>query len=451
MHRSRHKIVTIRCFFALAFEENLAGAGKKTERTGCFNPDTAGGAHPVRYSQAALGWLRYFTGMPMLEERNIMVTRVDRGPIAKWWWTIDRSILAACLLLMGSGVLFSFAASPSVAHRIGIADSFHFVKLHIKYTIPAFMVMISVSFLSPRNTRRCCFILLAVSLLLLVLTLAGGIEIKGSRRWISLLGVTVQPSEFMKPAFAVVMAWLFAAQDRHGKAAGYIGAAGLYAMCAVLLVLEPDIGQTLLISMTTGGLFFLAGVSWFVIILLLGLAVTGGVSAYMLLAHVRERVQGFLTGEGDTFQVDVGREAIIHGGWFGQGPGEGTVKRIIPDSHTDFVFSVVAEEYGIMLCIIIVALFAFIVIRSLVVAMKEPDNFTRFSIAGITMLFGFQSIINMAVNLHLMPPKGMTLPFISYGGSSLIAIAFTMGCLLALTRRRPEARMSASLNNMAAI
>jgi len=380
-----------------------------------------------------------------------MVSRIDRGPIANWWWTIDRSILTACLLLMGLGVLFSFAASPSVAQRIGIADSFHFVKLHVKYTIPAFVVMISVSFLTPRNVRRCCLILLAVSLVLMVLTLFAGLEIKGSRRWISLAGLTIQPSEFMKPAFVVILAWIFAAQNRLGAVSGYLWAVGLYAVCAVLLVLEPDIGQTLLISATGGALFVVAGISWLIIALLIGVAIAGGLGAYMFMHHVRERVIGFLTGEGDTFQVDVGREAIIHGGWFGQGPGEGTVKRIIPDSHTDFVFSVAAEEYGIVLCMIIMALFAFIVIRSLFIAMKEPDHFTRFAAAGIAMLFGFQSIINMAVNLHLMPPKGMTLPFISYGGSSLVAIAFTMGCLLALTRRRPEARMSASLNTIAAV
>ena len=184
---------------------------------------------------------------------------------------------------------------------------------------------------------------------------------------------------------------------------------------------------------------------WIWIILLGGLAGVGGLSAYLFFPHVAGRIDRFMTGEGDTFQVDSGREAIISGGWFGQGPGEGTIKRIIPDSHTDFIFSVAAEEYGIILCILIMLLFAFIVIRGLVVAMKERDAFTRLAISGIVILFGFQSIINMAVNLHLMPAKGMTLPFISYGGSSLVAIAVTMGFLLALTRQNPERRMSASL------
>ena len=197
-----------------------------------------------------------------------------------------------------------------------------------------------------------------------------------------------------------------------------------------------------------GAMFFLAGLPMFWILVLGGLAVCGGFSAYFVFDHVAGRINRFMTGEGDTFQVDAGREAILRGGWFGQGPGEGTVKRIIPDSHTDFIFSVAAEEYGIILCMIIMLLFAFIVVRGLSIALKERDAFTRLAVSGIVILFGFQSIINMAVNLHLMPAKGMTLPFISYGGSSLVAIAITMGILLALTRRRPEARMTHTVGHI---
>ncbi|RCL02681.1 MAG: cell division protein FtsW [Candidatus Tokpelaia sp. JSC188] len=381
-----------------------------------------------------------------------MLSRIDHGSIANWWWTIDRSILAACLLLMGLGILLSFAASPAVAQKIGIADSFHFVKLHIKYTLPAFFMMIAVSFMAPHNIRRCCLLLLAITVLLMILTLFIGIEIKGARRWISFLGIRIQPSEFMKPALIITLAWLFSEQKRHHNIIpAYFMAIVLCIVCAFLLFLEPDIGQTLLVSATGGALFFLAGVSWAVILLFFTLIIVGSIGAYVALDHVRERIKGFLTGDGNTFQVDVGREAIINGGWFGQGPGEGTVKRIIPDAHTDFIFSVAAEEYGIILCMLIVLLFAFIVIRSLFIATKEHEQFTCFSIAGIAMLFGCQSIVNIAVNLHLMPPKGMTLPFISYGGSSLFAVALTIGSLLAFTRKRPEARMSASLSSMTAI
>ncbi|MET3589540.1 cell division protein FtsW [Bartonella silvatica] len=372
----------------------------------------------------------------------MMVTRADRDPIANWWWTIDRSIFAACLILIGIGIMLSFAASPTIAKKIGIADSFYFVRWHIIFSILAFFVMVTVSFFSIRNIRRLCVVLLIATLGLMVATLFWGPELKGARRWIQIFGFSVQASEFMKPAFVVMSAWLFSDSMRRGVL-GYTLAIVLYAVCCVLLVLQPDIGQTLLISATWGGLFFVAGVPLTVIFLFIILGIAGIVFAYFSLHHVRERIDGFLTGEGDTFQVDVGREAILNGGWFGQGPGEGTVKRIIPDSHTDFVFSVAAEEYGIILCLLILMLFAFIIIRSLYIALNTRDSFIRLGITGVSMMIGFQSSINMAVNLHLIPPKGMTLPFISYGGSSMVAIAFSMGILLSLTRRWPEARLSA--------
>ncbi|OYR22278.1 putative lipid II flippase FtsW [Brucella thiophenivorans] len=370
-----------------------------------------------------------------------MVSRVDRGAVANWWWTIDRYFLAACLALMGLGVLLSFAASPAVAQRIGL-DSFHFVERQTFFMIPAVAVMIGVSFLSPRQVRRFALILLCISLFLMAAALFVGIEIKGARRWVSLAGISIQPSEFMKPAFVVICAWLFSERERGGHMPGYFLAMMLFCVSAGLLMLQPDFGQTMLTTGTWGAMFFLAGLPMFWILCLGGIAVVGAFGAYMTLDHVAGRVDRFMTGEGDTFQVDMGREAILRGGWFGQGPGEGIVKRSIPDSHTDFIFSVAAEEYGIILCMIIMALFAFIVIRGLSIALRERDAFTRLAVSGIVILFGFQSIINMAVNLHLMPAKGMTLPFISYGGSSLVAIAITMGILLALTRRRPEARMT---------
>ncbi|GAB1582479.1 MULTISPECIES: putative lipid II flippase FtsW [Phyllobacteriaceae] len=373
-----------------------------------------------------------------------MVSRVDRGPVANWWWTIDRYFLAACLALMGLGILLSFAASPAVAERIGL-DSFHFVERQIVFMLPALVVMIAVSFLAPREIRRFSLILLAFSILAMVAALFFGIEVKGARRWISLLGISIQPSEFMKPAFVVICAWLFAEHERRPDIPGNLFAMLLFALVSALLVAQPDLGQTMLTAATWGAMFFMAGVPWFWIVVLGVGAVIGGFGAYTVFPHVAGRIDRFITGEGDTFQVDAGREAIVRGGWFGQGPGEGTVKRIIPDSHTDFIFSVAAEEYGIVLCLLIMLIFAFIVIRGLSIALKERDEFTRLAVSGIVILFGFQSIINMAVNLHLMPAKGMTLPFISYGGSSLIAVAISMGILLALTRRRPEARMSATL------
>ncbi|MBT1156237.1 putative lipid II flippase FtsW [Aminobacter anthyllidis] len=366
-----------------------------------------------------------------------MASRLDRSPVALWWWTVDRWFLAAFLSLMGLGIVLSFAASPAVAERIGLG-SFHFATRQIIFTIPALVVMIAVSFLEVRQIRRMALVMLCVMLVMMVAVLFIGVEVKGARRWLSLAGVSIQPSEFLKPAFVVICAWLFAEHDRQPEIPGNLFAMILLGLVVALLVAQPDLGQTMLVLGTWGVMFFMAGMSWFWIIALGCTAVGGLFAAYTIFPHVAGRIDRFLTGEGDTFQVDMGRDAIINGGWFGVGPGEGVVKRIIPDSHADFIFSVAGEEFGIILCLAIMAIFAFIVLRGLRTALKEHDDFTRYAVAGLVVVFGFQSVINMGVNLQLMPAKGMTLPFISYGGSSLIAIAISMGMVLALTRKKPE-------------
>ncbi|HLP68790.1 MAG TPA: putative lipid II flippase FtsW [Rhizobium sp.] len=368
-----------------------------------------------------------------------MVSRVERGPVAEWFWTIDRLFLVTFVLLMGIGFMLSFAASPAVAERLGL-DSFHFVKRHAAFMLPALGVMFGLSFLTPRQVRRTAIVILAVSLLMMVLALFFGIEVKGARRWVTLAGISIQPSEFMKPAFVVVCAWLFAEHARQPEIPGNFFAIILFGMVAALLIAQPDLGQTILTSVVWGGMFFMAGMPWLWIVLLGGLGGAGLVGAYLTLPHVAGRIDRFLTGEGDTFQVDTAREAIIRGDWFGQGPGEGLVKRIIPDSHTDFIFSVAAEEFGIVFCIVLVSIFAFLVLRGLNHAFKERNDFNRFAVAGLVLQIGVQSLINIGVNLELLPAKGMTLPLISYGGSSMIAICVTAGFILALTRRRPEKR-----------
>ena len=368
-----------------------------------------------------------------------MVSRVERGPVADWFWTIDRLFILIFLLLMGIGFMLSFAASPAVAERLGL-DSFHFVKRHAMFMIPAIGVMIGLSFLSPRQIRRAAMLILAGSLILMVAALFFGVEIKGARRWVSLAGISIQPSEFMKPAFVVICAWLFAEHARQPEIPGNLFSVLLFAIVAALLIAQPDLGQTILVAAVWGGMFFMAGMPWLWIILLGGLAVAGLFGAYVTLPHVAGRLDRFLTGEGDTFQVDTAREAIIRGDWFGQGPGEGIVKRIIPDSHTEFIFSVAAEEFGIIFCMLIVAIFAFLVLRGLRHAFKERNDFNRFAVAGLVLLLGIQSMINIGVNLELLPAKGMTLPLISYGGSSMVAVCITAGFILALTRHRPEKR-----------
>jgi len=368
-----------------------------------------------------------------------MVSRAERGPVADWFWTIDRFFLATFVLLMGIGFMLSFAASPAVAERLNL-DSFHFVKRHAAFLLPSLAVMIGISFLTPRQVRRAAMILLLVSLAMMVLALFFGQEVKGSRRWISLAGLSVQPSEFMKPAFVVVCAWLFSEHARQPEIPGNLFAILLFGIVGALLVAQPDLGQTILTTAVWGGMFFMAGMPWLWIIVLGGSAVGGLVVAYTVLPHVAGRIDRFMTGEGDTFQVDTALQAIVRGDWFGQGPGEGIVKRIIPDSHTDFIFSVAAEEFGIVFCMLIVLIFAFLVMRGLNHAFRERNDFTRFAVAGLVLQIGIQSMINVGVNLQLLPAKGMTLPLISYGGSSMVAISVTAGFILALTRHRPEKR-----------
>jgi cell division protein FtsW len=370
-----------------------------------------------------------------------MMSRASTSPLGEWWWTVDRLMLAALAALTLAGIVMSLAASPAVATRIGL-DPFHFVDRHVLFLLPATVVLIATSALSPRNVRRVSLMVFIVGMALIVATLFFGAEIKGARRWIVLAGVNVQPSEFVKPAFVILISWLFAESARRPEMPANTMAIGLLASVITLLVLQPDFGQTMLIALVWGALFFMAGMRWIWVAGLGGSAVVGLVGAYYTIPHVAKRIQGFMEkGSADTYNVDVALESFGRGGWFGTGPGEGTIKRVLPESHTDFVFAVAAEEFGIVLCLILVALFSFVVIRALMQAMRNDDPFARFGTAGLAMLFGMQSVINMAVNLHLMPAKGMTLPLISYGGSSMISIAYGMGMLLALTRERPRAQM----------
>jgi cell division protein FtsW len=370
-----------------------------------------------------------------------MVSRVERSPFADWWWTVDRLMLLALVGLMLGGIILSLAASPPVAARLGL-DAFYFVNRHVVYLAPAIVVMLVVSFLPPPWIRRLALVVFIVSLLLTVGTLFFGAEVKGARRWLIIAGVNIQPSEFLKPAFVILISWLFAESARKPDVPANTLAVGLLLGVMAVLVLQPDFGQTLLIALVFGALFFMAGMRFVWVIVLGALAAGGGLAAYKTVPHVARRIKRFLNpASGDTFQIDAAVESFMKGGWFGRGPGEGTVKRILPDSHADFVFAVVAEEFGIVVCLMLVALFAFIVLRALIRAARNDDPFARFATAGLALLFGAQSAINMAVNLALIPAKGMTLPFISYGGSSMVSLAYGVGMLLALSREQPRAEL----------
>ena len=366
-----------------------------------------------------------------------MASRSHYSPLASWWRTVDRLMLAALLAVMLAGIVLSLAASPPVAARLGL-DPFYFVNRHVMYLIPAIAVMLGTSLLPPRQIRRVALVVFIISFAMVVATLYFGAEIKGARRWIIILGVNIQPSEFLKPAFVILIAWLFAESSRtHDVPANALALALLIGTIAIL-VLQPDFGQTMLIALVWGALFFMAGMRMIWVIGLLVAAGCGLVGATLIFPHVAGRIRRFMDpASGDTFQVDTAVESFMHGSWFGRGPGEGTVKRILPDAHADFVFAVAAEEFGIVLCLALVVLIAFIVLRALTNAMRNSDPFARFATAGLAILFGTQSAINMAVNLALIPAKGMTLPFISYGGSSMISLAYGVGMLLALMRERP--------------
>jgi len=370
-----------------------------------------------------------------------MVSRAERSPFADWWWTIDRWLLASLGGLMVLGLVLTLAGSPPVAERLGLS-TFHFVNRQVGYLIPAVLLMIATSFLSPRHVRRAALLVFCAGMALVIAAILFGVEVKGARRWI----FGVQPSEFVKPAFVVLAAWAFSEGARRRDVPANIFALLLLPATIVPLILQPDFGQTMLISMVWAALFFMAGLHWFWVAGIGGVGASGVLLAYKCVPHVRSRIEKFIdpasgVGAGDTFQVDTAMESFISGGWLGKGPGEGTFKRILPDSHTDFIFAVTGEEFGVLFCIGIVSLFAFIVLRVLWRASKNEDPFCRFAACGLVMLFGLQSAINMAVNVHLMPAKGMTLPFISYGGSSLISLALAMGFLIAVTRRRPKSQI----------
>jgi cell division protein FtsW len=348
--------------------------------------------------------------------------------------------LVAVLLL--TGCVLSFAASPPVAERLGL-DGLHFVLRHAFYAPIALAAMLGLSFLTPRQVRRTALIMLLVCLVLMVAVLFIGQEIKGSRRWLFLAGMSIQPSEFMKPAFIVITAWLFAEGSKRPDVPGKMLAVALLLITGALLIAEPDLGQTVLFVAVWGALYFLAGANPLIFAGLGGVAVAGLFSAYAIFPHVAGRINRFFDPEsGDNFQILTAMQSFQRGGWSGMGPGEGIMKRVLPDSHTDFVFAVVGEEFGVLVCLLIVVLFSVLVGRGMMQALRRNSAFERMAIAGLATQIGIQAFINMGVNLHLLPAKGMTLPFISYGGSALLSSAVTMGFLLALSRRYADARVT---------
>jgi len=380
----------------------------------------------------------------------MLLGRSDRGLLAQWWFTVDRVLMSAVLLLMAAGVLISMAASPPVAERIGL-DSFHFFKSQLLYLLPAVMVLVTLSFFTPKQARRTGFLLFFGGLALMVAAVLWGPEIKGAHRWIYIGPINLQPSELAKPGFVIIAAWFLAEHTKRPDMPGQI-IAGLLSVAFIgLLVIQPDFGQTALVVLTLGSMLLIYGIPWVVVMGLAGLVSAGVLASYVLVPHVASRIDRFLNPDkGDTFQVDTATQAFHNGGFMGTGPGGGEAKLVLPDAHTDFAFAVVGEEFGFIACVLLMLLFAFVVLRLLQRAKEEPDPFRALAASGLAIIFGFQAVINMGVNVSLLPAKGMTLPFISYGGSSLIGMAFAMGLALALGRRRAGIVSSVALQPVAA-
>jgi len=360
--------------------------------------------------------------------------RTDNSVLSRWWWTVDKWSLGALAGLIAVGGLLSYAASPASAGRIGL-DSFHFVRQQAVLLPVGLALLLAVSVISVRSVKRVAVVVFAVAFLATLLTLVAGAEYKGASRWLSLFGQSLQPSELLRPTLAVFCAWMIA-QTR--KEPGFPGLwIALAAVAAVIwmLVSQPDLGMATLIGAVALAQMFVAGLPVIWVVLVVGIGLVGLVSAYFTLPHVAARIDAFRDPTGsDTYQIDRSLEAFVNGGLFGRGPGEGTVKALLPDAHSDFIFAVAGEEFGLIACIVIVGLYAFVVLRGLARVLEEENLFVVLAATGLLTGFGLQALVNMASALRLIPTKGMTLPFISYGGSSLLALALGMGMLLALTR-----------------
>lgn len=365
----------------------------------------------------------------------IAFSRKSHNILSNWWWTVDKTLLGLVSGLMVLGIFLTFSASPSVAHRVGFG-SYHYIYRQCFYVPIAFAIMIFLSMQNLKFIRRFASIGYILALILTVMTIFWGEEVKGAHRWIRILGFSLQPSEFIKPTFAIVAAWLFDAQRQYSEIPGTWLSTGLFFITAGLLLAEPDIGMTFVVSAIWFFQLFLNGLPF---IWIIGAGVLGIVSAvvlYFTFPHFHTRIQQFITSENElSYQVQKAFDAFQSGHLLGRGPGEGVAKLSIPDAHTDFIFAVAAEEFGFIICALIIGVFATIVIRSMLISMKDRNFFIILSSAGLAASFGLQGIINMASSLHLMPTKGMTLPFVSYGGSSVIASAIGIGMLLAITRK----------------
>jgi cell division protein FtsW len=369
--------------------------------------------------------------------------RVSEPVIPRWWRTIDKWTLTSVFMLFGIGLMLGLAASVPLAERNGL-DPYYYVERQMFFGGLAMAAMIGVSMMAPDMVRRIGVIGFVGAFVALCLLPVFGTDFgKGAVRWFSFGFASVQPSEFLKPGFIIITAWLMAASQDLAGPPGKSLSFALTALIVMLLALQPDFGQAMLVIFAWGVVYFVAGAPMLLIASVIGLVVTGGLFAYEFSEHFARRIDGFLSPDVDPrTQLGYAVNAIQEGGFFGVGIGEGQVKWALPDAHTDFIIAVAAEEYGLILVLCIIALYGLIVVRSLLRLLRERDPFVRLAGCGLACIFGVQAMINMGVAVRLLPAKGMTLPFVSYGGSSVIAAGITLGALLAMTRQRPQGELT---------
>ncbi len=367
--------------------------------------------------------------------------RSDRSALGLWFWEIDRVLLSLVIVLIAIGLIAVAAASPAASHRYS-DGGVQFAPLHyfwrqLGWVVLSVPVMLGVSMLPKQMARRMALVGAAFFTAMLVLVPFIGVETNGARRWIGVGIGQFQPSEFLKPMFVVSLAWLLSLKVQDKSLPVVPLSALVLALIALLLMKQPDFGQTIMFGVMWMALLMISGVSSRILGGLVGAGFLGIVGAYLFYPVATLRIDNFLFEGGDTYQVDSAHATLTAGGLFGTGPGGGQMKFRLPEAHTDYIFSVIGEEFGLIACAVVALLFLAIVVRVFVKLLDEEDSFTVLAAAGLTTQFGVQALINMAVNVHLAPSKGMTLPFISYGGSSMLALAIGMGLLLAFTRRNP--------------
>jgi len=373
--------------------------------------------------------------------------RTDRSPLGMWFWDIDRVVLMLTLLLIAVGLIAVGSASPAAATRY--SDEHHhippffYLQWQVLWVCVSLPVLLVVSMLPVVAARRLALIGTVICLALLIAVPFLGVEKNGATRWLNFGVSLIQPSEFLKPCFIVTCAWLLSMKVKDDTLPVTVITGAMTALVGLLLMLQPDFGQTIVFVAVWFALLMIAGTSPKVMAALIALAPAGLLAAYLFYGTARARIDAFLfpgaAGEAgsDHFQTNAAHDTITHGGWRGTGPGGGTMKFRLPEGHTDYIFSVIGEEFGLIACVIIALLFLAIVVRVFVKLLDERDEFRLYAAAGLATQFGVQSLISMAVNTGLAPSKGMTLPFISYGGSSMVALSIGMGLLLAFTRRNP--------------